>query len=182
MEAYKQEKLGLLFNFCSEVQYKIIERQLMGIEDTETFDTVCQKMLECYKGCQVHPGVAIIHKDRTITIDAKLVNLMLVLWARGIETIDSCEGNNPNCADDDAYFVFKTEQDLDKFVSLMASPGLAGQRRGQDASGSAYEPAGTYAISEYVYNNYGFDVHYPNSKRIAFPQKDIDYFCHQLSR
>ncbi len=163
--SYKKSQLGKLFHFCHQVQFRIIEKQLMTIENKDEFDQTCQTFLSCYDGCQVHEGVELEYKDRTVLIDAKIVNLIWLIWNKGIGTIDSCEGHNHNCETEDAYIVFKSKDDLDSFTEIIS----------KDDSENGCLCREKYKVSEYEYNDHGFGIIYKNHQIFQFPQEDIVY-------
>lgn len=162
---YKKNQLNKLFHFCQDVQFQIIEKQLMSIENKDDFDQICETFLSHYDGCQVHEGIELEYKDRKITIDTKIANLIWLIWRKGIETIDSCEGYNHNCDTTDAYIVFKSKDDLDNFIKIISTD--------DSKNGRLYREK--YKVFDYDYNDYGLGIIYQNPQKFQFPQDDIIY-------
>ena len=162
MEAYKEEKLNILFSFCSDVQFRIIKLQLMKIADKESFDALCKRFLECYKGCSVHEGKELLYNERVVRIDNKLVELMKAIWMNKIRTLGSCEGMNNNCETGEAYIIFETSEDLREFFELL------GENK--------------YKTSDYEYEDYGFNLNYKDPKQMKFPQEDIPDILYKINQ
>jgi len=164
MDAQKKDYLNKCFPFCQDVQFRIIETQLMksvGDGSLEDFKEICHKFLDFYQGCEVHPGKDILYQDRMIRIDQDLVDLIKLIWENGIVTIDSCQGNNHNCDNNDAYIVFRTKADFEKFSKLVDHQ---------------------FKSSDYEYDNRGFDITYDQPIQIYFPPDQIPQISQQLSK
>lgn len=58
-----------------------------------------------------HPQVAVTHDGRTVDVDEDIAPLVLALWAAGISTVASCQGDG-----DQAYIAFASPDDRRRFA------------------------------------------------------------------